>query len=90
MKEGWRPLPGRGRRDLGVASLEPRLGVSLESSLTEARSELSCFSLVGVERSLFCRWGPRERSDFCLGVSALFSLLGVLDDLPGESERILI
>ena len=27
VKEGWRPLPGSGRRDLGVASLEPRLAV---------------------------------------------------------------
>ena len=90
MKEGWRPLPGRGSRDLGVASLDPRLGGSLESSLTEARSELSSFSLEGVERSLFCLGGPRERSDFCLGVRALFSRLGVLEDLAGESERIFI
>ena len=48
------------------------------------------FSLVGVERSLFCLVGPRVRSDFCLEVRELFSRLGVLEDLPGESPALSI
>ena len=86
VKLGCLPLPGRGSRDLGVASFDPAIPAS---SLTEVRSG-DAFSLTGVARSLFCLDGPRVRSDFCLGVKELFSLLGVLDDLPGESPALSI
>ena len=86
VKLGCLPLPGSGRRDLGVASLDPAIPAS---SLTELRSG-EAFSLTGVERSLFCLEGPRVRSDFCLGVKELFSLLGVFEDLPGESPELRI
>ena len=77
MKEGCLPLPGRGSRDLGVASLElneaPDEG-SLASSVTDSKESCllvsvgflvtSLFWRLGVARSLFCLNGALARSDF--------------------------
>ena len=89
MKEGCLPLPGKGNLELtivfGVCSLETGAGPTSADFSSLIVSSTSADFLDDFDKSLFCL----ERSDFCLlgVVSPLFSLLGVLELLPGESEE---